>query len=89
MASRLDLERTTSALRTTQAQIPQSRELAESARYRLVLLTASTPDALNPLLPTSTSDPGALPDSDAERVLLTPVRCHLRAAPMCKPPSVA
>jgi NodT family efflux transporter outer membrane factor (OMF) lipoprotein len=72
MASRLDLERTVSALRTTQAQIPQSRELAESARYRLILLTASTPDALNPLLPTSTSDPGALPDSDAERVLLTP-----------------
>lgn len=72
MASRLDLERTVSALRTTQAQIPQSRELAESARYRLISLTASTPDALNPMLPTSTSDPGALPDSDAERVLLTP-----------------
>lgn len=72
MASRLDLERTVSALRTTRSQIPQSRELAESARYRLVLLTASTPDALNPLLPAPTSDPGALPDSDAERVLLTP-----------------
>lgn len=71
MASRLDLERTTSALRTTQAQIPQARELAEAARYRLILLTASTP-ALNPMLPTSTGDPGALPDSDAERVLLTP-----------------
>lgn len=72
LASRLDLERTVSSLRTTRAQIPQSRELAEAARYRLILLTASTPDALNPLLPGSTSDPGALPDSDAERVLLTP-----------------
>ena len=72
MASRLDLERTVSALRTTRAQIPQSRELAEAARYRLVLLTASTPEALNPMLPVSSSDPGALPDSDAERVLLTP-----------------
>lgn len=72
MASRLDLERTVSALRTTRAQIPQSHELAESARYRLILLTASTPDALNPLLPAPTSDPGTLPDSDAERVLLTP-----------------
>lgn len=72
LASRLDLERTVSALRTTRAQIPQSRELAEAARYRLILLAASTPDALNPLLPAPTSDPGALPDSDAERVLLTP-----------------
>lgn len=71
-ASRLDLERTVASLRTTRAQIPQSHELAEAARYRLILLTASTPDALNPLLPASTSDPGALPDSDAERVLLTP-----------------
>ena len=72
LASRLDLERTVSALRTTRAQIPQSRELAEAARYRLILLTASTPEALNSLLPAPTSDPGALPDSDAERVLLTP-----------------
>jgi outer membrane protein, multidrug efflux system len=72
LASRLDLERTISSLRTTRAQIPQSHELAEAARYRLILLTASTPDALNALLPTSTSDPAALPDSDAERVLLTP-----------------
>ncbi|HEY0684058.1 MAG TPA: efflux transporter outer membrane subunit [Steroidobacter sp.] len=71
-ASRLDLERTISSLRTTRAQIPQSRELAEAARHRLILLTASTPDTLNRLLPASTSDPGALPDSDAERVLLTP-----------------
>ena len=57
-ASRLDLERTISSLRTTRAQIPQSRELAEAARYRLILLTASTPDTLNPLLPVSTGDPG-------------------------------
>jgi outer membrane protein, multidrug efflux system len=71
-ASRLDLERTLAALRTTRAQIPQSRELAESARYRLVLLTASTPEALNELLPQGTSNPGELPDSDAESVLLTP-----------------
>src|SRR5690606_22480961 len=34
--------------------------------------TASTPDALNPLLPASSSDPAELPDSDAESVLLTP-----------------
>ncbi|MET0533105.1 MAG: efflux transporter outer membrane subunit [Steroidobacter sp.] len=71
-ASRLDLERTLASLRTTRAQIPQSHELAESARYRLVLLTASTPESLNELLPQSTSNPGDLPDSDAERVLLTP-----------------
>lgn len=71
-ASRLDLERTLAALRTTRAQIPQSHELAESARYRLVLLTASTPEALNELLPQSTANPGDLPDSDAESVLLTP-----------------
>lgn len=72
LASRLDLERTIASLRTTRAQIPQSHELAESARYRLVLLTASTPAALNDLLPQSTSNPGDLPDSDAESVLLTP-----------------
>lgn len=72
VGSRLDLERTLSALRTTRAQIPQSRELTEAARYRLVLLTASTPDALAPLLPATTTDPADLPDSDAERVLLTP-----------------
>lgn len=72
LASRLDLERTVSSLRTTRAQIPQSRELAEAARHRLILLTASTPDALNPLLPASSSDPAELPDSDAESVLLTP-----------------
>lgn len=71
-ASRLDLERTLAALRTTRAQIPQSRELAESARHRLVLLTASTPETLNELLPQSTANPGDLPDSDAESVLLTP-----------------
>src|SRR5688572_23505742 len=71
-ASRLDLERTLAALRTTRAQIPQSHELAESARYRLVLLTASTPETLSELLPQSTSNPGDLPDSDAESVLLTP-----------------
>ncbi|MBL8271054.1 efflux transporter outer membrane subunit [Steroidobacter sp.] len=70
-ASRLDLERTVSSLRTTRAQIPQSRELAESARYRLILLTASAPEALSPLLPAST-ELSALPDSDAESVLLTP-----------------
>lgn len=77
-ASRLDLERTISSLRTTRAQIPQTRELAEAARYRLILLTASTPDTLNPLLPASTSDPGALPDSDAESVLLTPADVIVR-----------
>ena len=71
-ASRLDLERTLASLRTTRAQIPQSRELAEAARYRLVLLTASTPEMLNPLLPALTTDSAALPDSDAEKVLLTP-----------------
>lgn len=71
-ASRLDLERTLASLRTTRAQIPQSRELAESARYRLVLLTASTPEVLNELLPQATSNAGDLPDSDAESVLLTP-----------------
>lgn len=71
-ASRLDLERTLASLRSTRAQIPQSRELAESARYRLVLLTASTPEALNGLLPAPTTDPADLPDSDAESVLLTP-----------------
>lgn len=72
LASRLDLERTLASLRTTQARIPQARELAEAARYRLVLLTASTPETLNASLPAPTTDPAALPDSDAERVLLTP-----------------
>jgi NodT family efflux transporter outer membrane factor (OMF) lipoprotein len=72
LASRLDLERTLASLRTTRAQIPQSRELAEAARYRLVLLTASTPETLSPLLPAPTTDPATLPDSDAEKVLLTP-----------------
>lgn len=71
-ASRLDLERTLASLRTTRAQIPQSRELAEAARYRLILLTASTPEALNGLLPAASTDPADLPDSDAESVLLTP-----------------
>jgi multidrug efflux system outer membrane protein len=72
LASRLDLERTVSSLRTTRAQIPQSRELAEAARHRLILLTATTPETLNPLLPASSTSPTELPDSDAEKVLLTP-----------------
>jgi outer membrane protein, multidrug efflux system len=72
LGSRLDLERTLASLRTTRAQIPQSRELTEAARHRLVLLTASTPETLAPLLPASTPNPGDLPDSDAASVLLTP-----------------
>jgi outer membrane protein, multidrug efflux system len=72
LASRLDLERTLASLRTTRAQIPQSRELTEAARHRLVLLTASTPETLAPLLPPSAPNPDDLPDSDAASVLLTP-----------------
>lgn len=74
MGSRLDVERTLATLRTTRAQIPQSRELAEAARHRLVLLVASTPAMLASLLPETPSQPPALPDSDALSVLLTPTQ---------------
>lgn len=74
MGSRLDLERTLATLRTTRAQVPQSRELAESARHRLVLLTASTPETLAKLLPEVEAEPAKLPDSDALSVLLTPTQ---------------
>lgn len=72
MSSRLDLERASALLAMTRAQIPQARELAESALHRLVLLTASTPAVVAALLPPAQTT--SLPDSDAQAVLLTPMQ---------------
>ncbi|HVK54388.1 MAG TPA: efflux transporter outer membrane subunit, partial [Burkholderiales bacterium] len=81
MSNRMELERTVSALAVTRAQIPQARTLADSARYRLAYLLASTPETLSIAL--SAEKP--MPDSDPLRVLLAPtdvlaLRPDVRAA---------
>ena len=73
LGSRLDLERATALLASTRAQIPQMRELHASAFHRLVLLTAETPESLQPLLPERAPD-SALPDSDALQLLAAPTQ---------------
>ncbi len=73
MASRLDLERTLSTLRTTRAQMFPAREQAEGARLMLALLTASTPDDIAAIVAPTAGAP-TLPKSDALQVLLGPLQ---------------
>lgn len=73
LGSRLDLERASALLATTRAQIPQMRELHASAFHRLVLLTAATPESLQPLLPAVTAET-PLPDSELLPLLAMPTQ---------------
>jgi len=68
LGSRLDVERPTTALAETRAQVAVAVERAESARHRLALLLATTPASLAQALPAE----GALPQMDPLAVLLTP-----------------
>ncbi|QRK12401.1 efflux transporter outer membrane subunit [Archangium violaceum] len=68
VSSRLDVERTLTALGETRARVAQIVELAESSRHRLVLLLATTPAELGGVLP----ETGTLPSASAVGVLLAP-----------------
>ncbi|MEN3975988.1 TolC family protein [Emcibacter sp. SYSU 3D8] len=70
MGSRLDLERTVAQLAQTRATVPQARELAESARHRLVLLLATTPPDLAAMVP----EESPMPNADALDVLAAPTQ---------------
>ena len=74
-ASRLDLEQVVSQLALTRAAVPQAFEQADAARNALILLLASTPDALATDLPAAiVTDNPQLPASDPLEVLLTPAQ---------------
>ncbi|MEN3951632.1 efflux transporter outer membrane subunit [Iodidimonas sp. SYSU 1G8] len=70
MSSRFDLERIIAQQSTTRAAVPQAREQAESARHRLVLLLATTPEQLNGMMPPDSP----MPDADPVAVLATPTQ---------------
>jgi NodT family efflux transporter outer membrane factor (OMF) lipoprotein len=71
-ANRLDVARVESQLAITRAAVPQAVEQAATARSLLVLLLATTPQALAADLPETTPDTPNLPTSDPLDVLLTP-----------------
>jgi multidrug efflux system outer membrane protein len=71
-ASRLDLERVESQLSITRSAVPSALEQVESARSTLILLLASTPQALAEDLPQAIPDDPKVPDGDPIDVLLTP-----------------
>lgn len=73
-ASRLDLEQVVSQLALTRAAVPQAFEQADSARNALILLLATTPEALAADLPIAIGDDPQLPDGDPLEVLLTPAQ---------------
>ncbi len=73
-ASRLDLERVESQLATTRAAVPQAREQAEAARNSLILLIASTPEAVGADLPQEMPEDPKLPSGSPLDVLLTPAQ---------------
>lgn len=74
-ASRLDLEQVVSQLALTRAAVPQAFEQADAARNALILLLASTPEALaEDLPPAIVTDNPKLPASDPLEVLLTPAQ---------------
>ena len=68
LGSRLDVDRPMAALAETRAQVAVAVERAESARHRLALLLAATPEALAKVVPAE----GPLPEIDPVAVLLTP-----------------
>jgi NodT family efflux transporter outer membrane factor (OMF) lipoprotein len=72
-ASRLDLEQVVSQLAVTRAAVPQAFEQADAARNALILMLASTPEALAADLPPAiVADNPQLPAGDPLEVLLTP-----------------
>jgi multidrug efflux system outer membrane protein len=70
MASRLDVERVAAQAATLRAAVPRAREQAEAARHRLVVLLATTPEALAAMLP----EEAPVPDADALAVLGSPTQ---------------
>lgn len=73
-ASRLDLEQVVSQLALTRAAVPQAFEQADAARNALILLLASTPQAISTDLPIAIGENPQLPNSDPLEVLLTPAQ---------------
>ena len=73
-ASRLDLEQVVSQLALTRAAVPQAFEQADSARNALILLLATTPQAISADLPIAIGENPQLPNSDPLEVLLTPAQ---------------
>ena len=73
-ASRLDLEQVVSQLALTRAAVPQAFEQANSARNALILLLATTPEALTNELPIAIGDDPQLLAGDPLEVLLTPAQ---------------
>jgi NodT family efflux transporter outer membrane factor (OMF) lipoprotein len=73
-ASRLDLEQVVSQLALTRAAVPQAFEQADAARNALILLLATTPQALAADLPLAVGENPQLPNGDALEVLLTPAQ---------------
>jgi outer membrane protein, multidrug efflux system len=73
-ASRLDLEQVVSQLALTRAAVPQAFEQADSARNALILLLATTPQAIAEELPVAIGDNPQLPSGDPLEVLRTPAQ---------------
>ena len=73
-ASRLDLEQVVSQLALTRAAVPQAFEQADAARNALVLLLATTPQALATDVPSTIGENPQLPNGDPLEVLLTPAQ---------------
>jgi NodT family efflux transporter outer membrane factor (OMF) lipoprotein len=77
-ASRLDVARVESELAITRAAVPQAVEQAATAKSLLVLLLATTPEALAADLPDTIPETPNLPVSDPLAVLLTPAEVIAR-----------
>lgn len=77
-ASRLDVARVESELAITRAAVPQAVEQAATAKSLLVLLLATTPQALAAELPDTIPEASNLPVSDPLDVLLTPAEVIAR-----------
>jgi multidrug efflux system outer membrane protein len=73
-ASRLDLEQVVSQLALTRAAVPQAYEQADAARNSLILLLATTPQAVATDLPVGVRENPQLPNGDPLEVLLTPAQ---------------
>ena len=72
MGSRVDVERSAALLATTRAAVPDQRQQAEAAKHRLVLLTASTPEAIDTLLGDPSGALGPMSERAVLRLLHTP-----------------
>lgn len=69
IASRFDLERALAALALTRSRIPEAEELALTARYRLALLLADSPQAVGAVIG---AEDRPLPAGDPVTVLASP-----------------